>query len=94
MGNIFEIIGQPPFPLATAINHGLLGQGGLGLAQQAQLQQLQQGTFGAVADTTSTAISFGPNGWIDGCKLKAAKKKPETALDWLDRRVEEVRVKL
>ncbi len=73
---------------------GLLGQG---LPQQFGQQQLQQGSFGPcntgniitgnvfTADSTAT-ITFEPQHQV--------VEKVETAVGWLNRRVEEMRVRL
>ena len=78
---------------------GLLGQRGLGLAQQSQnLLAAQQQGF---TDTTSTDSIDAAALSIDRAPLPTRSRKygydfetGETALTWLDRRVEEMRVKL
>jgi len=79
---------------------GLLGGGlpeigGLGIWQQQQQQQLLQQwqsvpTYSGSANTTNTyVVASYP---VEAVPLKT--KGPETALEWLDRRVDEVRLPL
>ena len=70
---------------------GLLGQRGLGFAQQAQFQQRQSSTSATL--TIDSPYGMGPGETFGGGGVKK-KKAPETALAWLDRRVEEMRVRL
>ena len=91
-----------PFSALTA---GLLGQRGLGLAQETarQGQQFGQqqsvfannifyGTTSVASDATTGTITLDCSGAY-AIKPEVASG-PETALAWLDRRVEEMRVKL
>ena len=107
MGSIFSGIGENPFPLAGKTNEammfgrktreislfqGLFSQRGLGLAQQTLQDQWAAKQFGVLGASAASTIT------IDSSGSHAVQPQittgPETALAWLDRRVEEMRVKL
>ena len=80
MGNIFDLFGQNL--------NGMLGQFG-----QQTTTASTTGLFGNLI--SSNTITYPGSFVIDTEeKLKPVKKGPESALAWLDRRVEEMRVKL
>ena len=77
--------------LGNAIG-GFLGQGLQGLGQQQMLQQqMAYGNYSA-ATTASSAYVVEYNGY--GGHQEAVAPKVDTALDWLNRRVNEMRVNL